>query len=114
MTEHHEHQHSMSYEDAIEQFRADKDAYFRSGAGSPVPAADRDGFTGIPYFPVDARWIVDELALEPAPTSNVTRPSPTSNCSSNGSATNPRRGNAANSKRHARDAACITGAEHRA
>jgi uncharacterized protein len=65
MTEHGEHHHTMSYEDAIEQFRADKDAYFRSGSGSPVPAAERASFAGIPYYPVSVDWVVDDLALEP-------------------------------------------------
>ena len=65
MTEHDEHHHTLSYEDAIEQFRADKDAYFRTGAGSPVPAADRAPSTGLPYFPVDEAYIVDGLALLP-------------------------------------------------
>jgi hypothetical protein len=66
MTTHEtEHHHTLSYEDALAQFRADKDAYFRHGAGSPVPAADREAFAGIPYFPVDEAWIADELVLEP-------------------------------------------------
>jgi uncharacterized protein (DUF1684 family) len=64
MTE-HEHHHGLSYADAITQYRADKDAYFRSGTGSPVPAADRAAFPGIGYYPVDERMIVDELSLEP-------------------------------------------------
>jgi uncharacterized protein len=65
MTEHGEHHHTLSYEDAIEQFRADKDAYFQSGAGSPVPAAERAAFGGIPYYPVHTDWVIDDLALEP-------------------------------------------------
>ena len=65
MTDHHEHQHVLSYADAIRQFRADKDAYFRTGHASPVPVADRSAFTGIPYFPVDESFIVEGLALEP-------------------------------------------------
>jgi uncharacterized protein len=65
MTDEHAHHHVLSYEDAIAQYRADKDAYFRTGAGSPVPAAERDAFTGIPYFPVDGAYVIDELTLEP-------------------------------------------------
>lgn len=65
MTEHAEHHHTLSYEDAIAQFRADKDAYFRTGAGSPVPAAERGAFAGLPYFPVDIDYVIDELTLEP-------------------------------------------------
>jgi uncharacterized protein (DUF1684 family) len=63
--DHAEHHHTVSYEDAITRFRADKDAYFGTGAGSPIPAAERADFTGLPYFPVDERWIVDDLALAP-------------------------------------------------
>ena len=61
----HEHEHTLSYPDAIEQYRADKDAYFRNGAGSPVPAAERAAFAGLPYFAVDETLILDDLALEP-------------------------------------------------
>jgi uncharacterized protein (DUF1684 family) len=55
----------MSYADAIGLYRADKDAYFRTGHASPVPAADRAAFTGIPYFPVNEAFIADGLVLEP-------------------------------------------------
>ena len=65
MTDHAEHHHTMSYEDAIEQFRADKDAYFKTGAGSPIPATERSEFPGLPYFAVDTDYILDELVLEP-------------------------------------------------
>jgi uncharacterized protein (DUF1684 family) len=65
MTHDPEHHHTLSYEDAVAQYRADKDAYFKGGAGSPVPAAERESFAGIPYFPVDDAWIADELVLEP-------------------------------------------------
>ena len=64
MTE-HEHHHTLSYADAIDRFRADKDAYFRTGHASPVPAADREAFSGIPYFPVDESFIAEGLTLEP-------------------------------------------------
>ena len=65
MTEHAEHHHALSYADAIRQYRDDKDAYFRTGHGSPVPAGDRAAFTGIPYFPVDESFIAEDLVLEP-------------------------------------------------
>jgi uncharacterized protein (DUF1684 family) len=65
MTEHDAHHHTLSYADAIERFRADKDAYFRSGAGSPVPDAERATFEALPYYPVDEACIVDGLGLEP-------------------------------------------------
>ena len=65
MTDHAEHHHTLSYADAITQYRADKDAYFLTGAGSPIPAADRAAFAGLSYFPVGEAWIMDDLALEP-------------------------------------------------
>ena len=52
--EHHHHEHRpMEYAEAVEQFRADKDAYFKTRPGSPIPAAERETFAGLPYFPVD-------------------------------------------------------------
>lgn len=65
MTDHTEHHHTLSYGDAIRQFRTAKDEYFRTGRGSPVPADARAAFAGIPYFPVDEGYIVDGLILEP-------------------------------------------------
>jgi hypothetical protein len=62
---HDEHHHTLSYADAIEQYRADKDAYFRAGAGSPVPVAERASFAGLPYYPVDEAYIVEGLELQP-------------------------------------------------
>jgi uncharacterized protein (DUF1684 family) len=63
--DHHEHRHAVSYEDAIRMYREDKDAYFRTGAGSPVPAEGRAAFPGIAYFPVDESFIADAVPLEP-------------------------------------------------
>ena len=48
--EHAEHHHALSYADAVRGFRAEKDDYFRTGRGSPVPPGERAAFTGIPYF----------------------------------------------------------------
>jgi uncharacterized protein len=67
MTDHGGHQHALSYADAVEQYRASKDAYFRAGAGSPIPAADRAAFTGLPYYPVSEAFVIDDLELEPYP-----------------------------------------------
>lgn len=61
--EHHDHE--LSYEDAVAQFRADKDAFFRGAPQSPIPAADRESFTGLPYYPVDETLAFDGLTLEP-------------------------------------------------
>jgi uncharacterized protein (DUF1684 family) len=65
VTDHAEHHHTLSYADAITQYRVDKDTYFLSGAGSPIPAVDRASFAGLAYFPVDEAWILDDLVLEP-------------------------------------------------
>src|SRR5262245_46810240 len=62
---HHEHHHAMSYADTVRQYRADKDDYFRTGQGSPLPAEERATFTGIPYYPIDEAFIVEGLPLEP-------------------------------------------------
>ena len=61
----HEHQHTLSYEDAIAAFRADKDEFFKTSHGSPIPAAEREAFDGLPYYPVDADLRFDDLALQP-------------------------------------------------
>lgn len=68
MTDHshaHEHHHHVSYEDAVRQYRADKDAAFRSLPDSPIPAAARGSFRGLSYFEVDPAMVVEELTLEP-------------------------------------------------
>jgi uncharacterized protein (DUF1684 family) len=62
----HEHEHRpIGYAEAIEQFRAEKDAYYRSGKHSPIPEADRRTFTGLPYYPVDEALRFDDRVLEP-------------------------------------------------
>lgn len=63
--EHHEHQHAISYADAVAEFRADKDAFFKSANGSPIPAAEREAFEGLPYYPVDEALRIDGLVLAP-------------------------------------------------
>ena len=62
--EHHEH-HPIDYTDEIEQFRARKDAYFKTGHNSPIPEAEREAFTGLPYYPVDPTLRFEERVLEP-------------------------------------------------
>ncbi len=64
--EHHAHEHRpIEYAEAIEQFRAEKDAYFKTGGGSPIPEAEREAFTGLPYYPVDPSLRFEDRALEP-------------------------------------------------
>ena len=62
--EHHHHEH-IDYGDAIRDFRAEKDDFFRTSARSPLPPGDREGFAGIPYFPVDPGMRFEGLTLEP-------------------------------------------------
>jgi uncharacterized protein (DUF1684 family) len=49
----------------VAAYRAEKDAFFRSGHGSPIPAAERSAFKGLPYFPVDEGLRFEGLTLEP-------------------------------------------------
>jgi uncharacterized protein (DUF1684 family) len=62
--DHEGHEH-VAYPDAVASYRADKDDYFRRGDGSPIPAAERGAFTGLPYFPVDETLRFEGLTLEP-------------------------------------------------
>lgn len=64
-TERQGHHHTVSYADAVTEFRADKDAFLRTATASPIPAVERDGFTGLPYYPVDETLRFDDLALVP-------------------------------------------------
>jgi uncharacterized protein (DUF1684 family) len=58
---HHEH----SYTAAITGYRAEKDAFFKTSPHSPVPAAEREAFTGLPYYPIDEDLVFEGLRLEP-------------------------------------------------
>ena len=77
MTEHehhaHDHEHHIAYDDAVRQFRAEKDEFFRTAEGSPIPAGERATFAGLPYFEVDPGLVVDRLALEPYTGTEPTR-----------------------------------------
>lgn len=55
----------VAYPDAVANYRADKDEYFREAEGSPLPAEERARFLGLPYFPVDEALRFEGLALEP-------------------------------------------------
>ncbi len=69
MTDHdHEHHHEhvpVPYKDAVEGFRLDKDEFFKTMAGSPIPEAERGSFEGLPYYPVDEALVFDDRVLEP-------------------------------------------------
>ncbi len=66
----HEHQHEhvhvpVEYKDAVEGFRLDKDEFFKTHPGSPIPESERAAFTGLPYYPVDEALAFDDRVLEP-------------------------------------------------
>ena len=72
--EHHDHDHDArpraprarpELPDAVAQFRADKDDYFKHAPQSPIPTAEREAFTGLPYYPVDESMAFEDLALQP-------------------------------------------------
>jgi uncharacterized protein len=59
--DHHEH----SYTAVITGYRAEKDAFFKSSPHSPIPADERDAFTGLPYYPIDEELVFEGVNLEP-------------------------------------------------
>jgi uncharacterized protein (DUF1684 family) len=48
----------LSGPDALEKFRAGKDALFKSHPQSPIELEDRDAFAGLRYFPADTSFRV--------------------------------------------------------
>jgi uncharacterized protein (DUF1684 family) len=64
--EHEHHHHApLEYGDAVLAFRSDKDAFFRTSPGSPLPEAERARFEGLPYFAADQALGFEGLTLEP-------------------------------------------------
>ena len=67
--DHGEHDHAghahVSYPEAVANFRAEKDEYFRTAHDSPIPHDARHAFPGLPYFPVDESLRFEGLHLEP-------------------------------------------------
>ena len=63
----HEHHHEgpHDYRSAIEGYRAEKDAFFKSAPGSPIPQDERDTFSGLPYYSIDEDLVFDGLRPEP-------------------------------------------------
>ncbi len=62
--EHHHHDGPHDYQAAIAGYRAEKDAFFKSAPGSPIPLEERDEFTGLPYYPIDEDLVFEGLTLE--------------------------------------------------
>jgi uncharacterized protein len=54
------------YVQQVEAFRSEKDAAFRTGSDSPIPAATRAKFQGLAYFPIDPAYHVPAI-LTPDP-----------------------------------------------
>jgi uncharacterized protein (DUF1684 family) len=55
------------YEQQVQASRTEKDAAFRTRNDSPIPAAARGTFAGLPYFGVDAAYRVPAvLTVDPA------------------------------------------------
>jgi uncharacterized protein len=63
--EHHHHAGPHDYVGAIEQYRAEKDQFFRDSPGSPIPAEERETFGGLPYYPVDVDLVFEGLTPQP-------------------------------------------------
>jgi hypothetical protein len=67
--EHHHHDHRehvpVAYKDAVERFRLDKDEFFKTQPGSPIPEADRAVFIGLPYYPVDEALVLENRVVVP-------------------------------------------------
>ncbi len=68
--EHHEHReghehHEHSYQAALEGYRQEKDAFFKTSPHSPIPEAEREAFDGLPYYPLDEDLVFEGLGLEP-------------------------------------------------
>lgn len=65
----HDHDHTghehVAYPEAVANFRAEKDDYFRRAHDSPIPATERESFAGLPYFDVDESLRFEGLLLGP-------------------------------------------------
>ena len=58
---------AVDYEWRVAHERAAKDTFFRTSLHSPIPAADRAGFDGLAYYPVDPEWRIERLRLQSPP-----------------------------------------------
>jgi len=62
--DHHDH-HEHSYQAALEGYRKEKDAFFKTSPHSPIPEAEREAFDGLPYYPLDEDLVFEGLGLQP-------------------------------------------------
>ena len=63
--DHHHHDGPHDYVGAVQGFRAEKDEFFKTNSGSPIPAEERAAFTGLPYYPVNVDLVFEGLSLQP-------------------------------------------------
>jgi hypothetical protein len=63
--EHHHHDGPHDYVGAIQGYRAEKDEFFKTAPGSPIPQVERDDFTGLPYYPVNVDLVFEGLTVAP-------------------------------------------------
>jgi uncharacterized protein (DUF1684 family) len=63
--EHHHHDGPHDYVGAVQGYRAEKDAFFKTSPNSPVPPEERAAFEGLPYYPVNVDLVFEGLGLEP-------------------------------------------------
>ena len=63
--DHHHHDGPHDYVGAVQGFRAEKDEFFKTNTGSPIPETERDAFTGLPYYPVNVDLVFEGLTLQP-------------------------------------------------
>jgi uncharacterized protein (DUF1684 family) len=60
------------YDARIQTFRSEKDAAFRAGSDSPIPAAERAAFPGLSYFAIDPHYHVPAfLTVDPTAAQTV-------------------------------------------
>jgi uncharacterized protein len=55
----------LAYRAAIEAEWAADDEHFRHDPRSPLRPEDREGFEGVPHFPIDEAWRLQGLSLQP-------------------------------------------------
>jgi uncharacterized protein (DUF1684 family) len=65
MTAAHTHHDHDAYLRAMTAERAEKDDYFRLAPDSPIPADERDAFSGLAHYPVDLAYRLEGLTLGP-------------------------------------------------
>jgi uncharacterized protein len=63
--DHHHHDGPHDYVGAVQGYRAEKDEFFRTNSGSPIPEGERAAFTGLPYYPVNVDLVFEGLTLDP-------------------------------------------------